>query len=265
MIFDLHTHTRRSFDAFTTERELLLACRARGVNVVGITEHDLWPRINADEFLRNGVVPLYGCEFTTLEGVHIIGFFDSIIKGDAEIPLKKQNIISYVKKSNGILVMPHPLKKNTGYLEVYGEDYDVSSFDFIELVNGGDLRNANSAYVRQVAQRYRIKPLSSSDSHSVEQVGMCVTRIRASGRISDSTEAFLILKHCAGDDVELLIDQSLKLRSVKTRTYKQSKGYQLLLSLIPKNIRRSIKLGINILNFGKLKISKPAWVPSEEF
>ncbi len=264
MIFDLHTHTKLSFDAFTSEKELLRACKIKGIDVIGLTEHDLPAKVDFDNFMKNGIVALSGCEFTTDKGVHIIGFFENSKK--LEIKSRDKNeILTYIKNLNGVAVMPHPLKTNSGYLSVYGEDESIKYFDFIELVNGGDLKNSASVYLTEIASRYKLKPLSSSDSHSVEQIGMCVTKMDLEINLKTDIQVLNILKTIHDDQIKLMIDTSINVNKRDTPSFKKSRYYQIILKIIPIRLRRILKIFINTLNYSKLAIRGPSWIDIREF
>jgi predicted metal-dependent phosphoesterase TrpH len=264
MILDLHTHTKRSFDAFTSEKELMRACIIKGIDVIGLTEHDLHAKVDFDNFKKNGVVALSGCEFTTDKGVHIIGFFENSKKVEIKSRDKNETLV-YIKNLDGVAVMPHPLKSNTGYLSVYGEDENIKDFDFIELVNGGDLKNSASDYLKEIASRYKLKPLSSSDSHSVEQIGMCVTKIDLEINITTDIQVLNILKTIHEDQIKLMIDASINVKKRDTPSFKKRKFYQLILKISPIRLRRILKIFINTLNYSKLNIRSPSWITIREF
>jgi predicted metal-dependent phosphoesterase TrpH len=264
MIFDLHTHTKRSFDAFTSEKELLRACKIKGIDVIGLTEHDRHAKVDFDYFKKNGIIALSGCEFTTDKGVHIIGFFVNSKKVDIK-PRTKEEILNYIKYLDGIAVMPHPLKKNTGYLSVYGEDGNIKDFDFIELVNGGDFKSSGSLYLKEIANRYKLKTLSSSDSHSAEQIGMCVTELDIEINVMTDIQVLDILKTIDQNKIKLMIDSSINIKQRDTPHYKRLMVYQLILKIFPIRLRRILKIFINALAYSKLNIRSPSWIDIREF
>src|SRR6266581_7131550 len=64
---DLHVHTKRSSDAFTSPKKLAIICRDRGLDGLAITDHNV---LSVDS--SNEVVFLPGIEISTRDG-HIIG------------------------------------------------------------------------------------------------------------------------------------------------------------------------------------------------
>src|SRR2546427_11494433 len=74
---DLHVHTSRSSDAFTSPKQLAIICRDRGLDGLAITDHNVLSVDSSDE-----VVFLQGIEISTRAG-HIIelGLSDSVQRG----------------------------------------------------------------------------------------------------------------------------------------------------------------------------------------
>lgn len=259
MIIDLHSHTFRSFDAFTTDEDLIFACKMKGIDVIGITEHDKYASLDWGKFERAGITALRGREFTTADGVHIIGFFP--INADLTAPpIDKKEILAFVRKNGGVLIMPHPLKTETGYLAVYGEDEDVAQFNYLELLNGGDAVNFGSPIIQALARRLSIGLISSSDSHAAEQVGACVTRVIGGRTALQHDEIIRLLSDPSHLNFELLFDKGMLSKGYrKVPAIKRSAAYQYVLSLIPTKVRRFIKLTKNRLFKNKKGILPPIW------
>ena len=64
---DLHVHTNRSSDAFTSPKQLAIICRDRGLDGLAITDHN----VLTVDFSDDPVI-LPGIEISTRHG-HIIG------------------------------------------------------------------------------------------------------------------------------------------------------------------------------------------------
>ena len=77
MLVDLHNHTYKSHDGFSTDKQIISACKKKGINAIAITEHDVPCRSNSKLYKENDIELIKGCEFTTNNGAHIIGLFIS--------------------------------------------------------------------------------------------------------------------------------------------------------------------------------------------
>ena len=265
MIVDLHNHTSVSHDGFTKQNELIDACIVRGINVIAVTEHDAFCELDASLFKESGIELIFGREFTTIDGAHILGLFisNSMPKSDS-----RYDIVHHIKSQNGTVIMPHPWKPGSGYLSIYDEDELINYFDFIEIVNGGWRAEKYGAEIIKVAQNYNLKMIASSDSHRGCQVGICVTKVsnvqnfyvgRAQYHLVNSTQ----------DNLELLIDlQGFAQKGRQNRWFQITRLYQLLLSIVPKFIRRYIKRAQYIIsndsltikpNYSVFKIGEDSW------
>jgi len=238
MIIDLHNHTLVSHDGFTTTNELIDACILRGIDAIAVTEHDAFCELDVCLFKKSGVELIFGCEFTTNNGAHIIGLFisSSLPKTDS-----RQDIVDHIKAQNGVVVMPHPWKPGSGYLTIYEKDELISDFDFIEIVNGGWRAGVYGAEIIKVAKDYNLKMIASSDSHRGCQVGLCVTNV-SNVQEFDVGSAKHHLVNSTQDDLELMIDiHGFSQKGRRSKWFQITKGYQLLLPMVPKFIRRYVK------------------------
>ncbi|MDC0435818.1 PHP domain-containing protein, partial [Pelagibacteraceae bacterium] len=134
MLIDLHCHTKLSYDGFTTYKQILKACKKKKISAVAITEHDKLDPFIKSYFKKYGLKIITGCEFTTDQNAHIIGLF--INKAEP-----KRNdidtIIKHILSQNGLVLIPHPFKKETGIFKIYKNFNFLKKCHLIELVNGG--------------------------------------------------------------------------------------------------------------------------------
>lgn len=237
MIFDLHSHTRNSYDGYTTADELLLACKVRGINAIAITEHDEVSLIDPAPFIESGIELIPGCEFTNEVGAHIIGLF---VNKSIPFGQTTQEILNHIHSSGGLAIMPHPLKPGSGYLSLNCDLSLVRQFDFIELINGGCISRQDSHVIYKIATKFGVRMIASSDSHKFNQVGLCCISIDIDSTFSSAKQ---LLINTPQEKIELLVDHALLKKSGRRANIVQKSSlYQFILPLMPKKIRRLIKL-----------------------
>ncbi len=239
MIFDLHNHTIRSYDGFTTQNEIIAACKINNINAIAITEHDVLCNLSKEIFIRNNIELIHGCEYTCEYGSHIIGLF---VNESLPYGMTRHKIADHIKKQEGVIIIPHPFKPDSGYFNYYKEDDFLDTVDCLEYINGGwNSKNYTSEIIR-IAEKYQMLMISSSDSHKACQVGLCATSIKLSQNFK-AGEFKNILKNASQGDLNLLMDSKL-LDKKGRKIYKIQKtlSYQFILRYIPKFIRRYIKL-----------------------
>ncbi|MGZ4800766.1 MAG: PHP domain-containing protein [Acidimicrobiia bacterium] len=120
MLIDLHAHTApRSNCSRTTLEELVETARARGLDALCITEHDVrWPGTELEDASRMLDFPLIpGVELTTDVG-HVLVF------GPLARPLwlgyTLEQLVEEVEHGPTALVLPHPLRCYAGERAVKG-------------------------------------------------------------------------------------------------------------------------------------------------
>ena len=263
MIVDLHNHTRASFDGFSSQAEIAKACKTRGIGLVAITEHDIVSTVNTKLFERNGVEVVSGCEFTDENGAHIIGL---CVNKPLDPGQPAHVILEHIKLNDGIAIMPHPWKRGSGFMSVTGDVSLLEMFDAIEIVNGGWRSGTRFSDILELVQTYGLIPLASSDSHTIDQVGMCCTKLKNYDYSISFRDNFANLKIA---EIEYLIESSL-LNSFEYRNpkFKSLRIYQKLLTFLPWIVRRYIKIAFYLMrnnkkvgasNFEKFGLEEIRW------
>jgi len=229
---EFHCHTAVSHDAVTTESELVAACIARDINVVTITEHDVFVARAFAELNAAQVNVVHGCEFTCAKGSHIIGLFlERHLDLSGHTPA---TIVKGIREVGGIVYVPHPFKPGTGYFKHYEPSQLLDQVDMMELYNGGFTLDPNIGEIRALAAEHDIRLVAGSDSHAAGQVGYYVSEYDSS-TIND-------LKHIfRTQDARLLIDVSRTKPPRELNWIQRHEGYQWLIQRIPRGVKRPLK------------------------
>jgi len=246
---DLHCHTRESFDAFTTNSELLEACIVNKINIIAITEHDKVNRIDDAAFASAGIHVITGCEYTTDLGVHIIGLFVSEELSGASA----MAVIAHIKRQKGLVLIPHPFKPVSGLCSVHEDPSEIlSGSDFIELFNGGyESTLEEQDKIRELAQNNHLKLIASSDAHKAAHVGYYTTCFK--GENLHDVRSILLF-----GETELFVDKNRIRRPRKLTVVQNNFLYQRLIALIPKVFKRVFKLAY--YNLYNKKITPPQYL-----
>ena len=239
MLIDLHTHTFNSFDGFSTQDELISACKKKGIGSLAITEHDKYCSLDAEIFRLNGIILIPGIEYTDDHGAHIIGLF---VDDTMPSSMSRFDIINHIKKQSGMVVIPHPFKPGSGYFSIYHKDPLLLHVDFIELINGGWNSKPYMDCILDIAYEYSMILLSSSDSHKVQQVGLCVTKFNISEHISDLDSLRTVFETIKQDHLELLIDAyNVRNHRRNIKCFQRFYVYRFLITLLPFRLRILLK------------------------
>lgn len=167
---DLHIHSAASPDGRMSVEEIVERARARGLDGVAVTDHDvtLTDEPEYDNFL---IIP--GCEFSTEFG-HLLGLF-------LREPIPQMSFvrtINAIHAQGGLAVIAHPFEHMRDGSRITSL---AQRLDGVEVWNGRaerKIRDANTL-ARQFAEEHHLRQFAGSDAHVPEEVGNGVVTLDA--------------------------------------------------------------------------------------
>lgn len=178
MIYTLesHCHSCYSLDCGTRIELIVAECKKKGIDAVILCDHDTCGITDADIeiFRREGVIVLQSIEFTTSEGVHIIGVGEGI-KDLQRSPrhYSCRQLISVLFEIGVWIIIPHPDHATglIGNFEMCEADVDFAlrASHFLEL---GNYKYGVTSNVDILLSEYpNLRGLVGSDAHSSASIG----------------------------------------------------------------------------------------------
>lgn len=176
MKVDLHCHTEASYDCTTPIVAIPDRCRARGLRIQAITDHnEIWgaQKMKAqveEEARKQGrdLTIIVGEEVTTTEG-EIIGLF---LHERIEAGLQPEEAVEQIKAQGGLVLLPHgfdPLKR--WRLKPEARERIAHDIDIVETFNARISRPRwNQAAVDWCKER-GVLMSAGSDAHTPADVG----------------------------------------------------------------------------------------------
>lgn len=232
---ETHCHSHHSFDCNTAIGDIISTCEHRGIKGIVICDHDVCG-ITPDEerlFDEHGIKLFKAIEFTTKTDAHVIGISPSI--KELEKPrfyYELGELIQRLQAIDATIIIPHP-NHGTGIIgngkipsDIIDKAFKAAHFAEIENYRYGKTRtNLSDKYTH-------LRFVIGSDAHSSKSVGSYVNRVNA---IKES--------------LRLTLDQEIQ--HVKNaehgrsywlmKTIKRTSLYQMIINIMPANVRREIK------------------------
>lgn len=162
LTLDLHLHSAASQDGRMTIEEIAAAARARGLDGVAVTDHDL---VYTGPRELEGVLLIPGAEFTTEHG-HLLGLF-------LEEPMAYTTwaeTARAIRAQGGLTVLAHPFQHKKDQARLLPL---LPQLDGMEVWNGrADRKNPRAnAQAAAFARAHGLFPTAGSDAHVAREVG----------------------------------------------------------------------------------------------
>jgi len=177
MKVETHSHSYLSFDSLAKIEDIITECKKKDIHALVLNDHDVC-NISDEEFIlfaKNNIKLIKAIEFTTFEGVHIIGVDNNIkILQNEPFFYKAKDLVNQLLKINAWIILPHP-NHDTGIVgnkKILQEDSEccLSKAHFIEKNN---YRYGQSKDIEEILFEYKnLKPLVGSDAHKASDIGV---------------------------------------------------------------------------------------------
>lgn len=212
MKFDLHVHSKYSYDSFSEPSQILKVAKKRGLDGVAITDHDSFRAHTGLKKLKYpGMLVIPGTEIKTDRG-DVIGLFI-----DAEIKSKLfEDVVKEIADRGGISVLPHPYRRKCDPAGLTG------IVDLLEVVNSRS-RTTENEDARALAHKFHKKAVAGSDAHNYFEIGMARTEIHDSINSLEELKVALLTgdQTCKGKSSPYLLSHGLSLLSSR---FKRMRG-----------------------------------------
>jgi hypothetical protein len=223
---------------------IIAECKNKGINCVLISDHDhSCPESDVKAAADEGIILIPAAEVTTREGIHLIVMWPS--ENHLGFLPARELAVRINEQQHGLIV-PHPLKEQTGLLanqRVSAQDvkFVLKRAHFIEALNGGvDKVNRNNMdQIVSIAREYDLKILASSDAHKEWQVGVYTTMVPVGSTLWSTLRSpqrkLQLLSH---------VPSRWTRPSMIKRTWKvvhSAHPYQFLIRMVPFTVKRSIR------------------------
>lgn len=163
MKFDLHIHSKYSYDCFMNSKTIISSAKRRGLSGIAVTDHNTVKgglavkEINSD------------ADFTVIVGSETRTEFGDIIGLYLKYEITGYmfaEVYKAIKAQDGLVVLAHPYRKG----KVLPEDL-LKYVDYIEGFNARSPRSLNQK-AQELAEKHHIPMIAGSDAHTPSEIGM---------------------------------------------------------------------------------------------
>ena len=161
MKFDLHIHSKYSFDSFLNPAEIVKIAKKKGLDGVAVTDHNTikggieTSKINN----KDDLIVIVGSEIKTEYGDVIGLFLNEDIKSRQFVQVTKE-----IKDQGGIVILAHPFRKCNIPIEL------LKHVEVIEAFNARSSRNLNVDALK-LAKEFKKPMTAGSDAHICFEIG----------------------------------------------------------------------------------------------
>jgi predicted metal-dependent phosphoesterase TrpH len=173
MRLDLHCHSEASSDCVTPLAAFPARCRAKGIGVQAVTDHnEIWGAVALREMVveegRDDLTIIVGEEVSTREG-EIVGLFLS-----EKIPagLSPEETVAAIREQGGLVLLPHgfdPAKRHR--LRPEALERVAADVDIVEIFNARVSRRKWNVAASLWAARHGVAASAGTDAHTLKDIG----------------------------------------------------------------------------------------------
>ena len=170
---DLHVHSRASFDALASPRDIVRVAAERGLTHIAITDHDrIDGALAARDAAPGGLSVIIGEEVRTDDGDLICLFLERAIAPG----LSADETIEEARSQGGMVGIPHPFDRLRGSMLRTHRGVELAErVDWVEAYNARAVGGAANERAAEFAREHGLPGIAVSDAHSLVEVGVAYT------------------------------------------------------------------------------------------
>ena len=241
VIIETHCHSLYSHDSSLTIEKIAMAAKNNGLTHILICDHDNYGKTENDRILlkQYGVELIEGIEFTTTEGIHVIGVHKDITKLQA--PAYTYKIIDLVNQLicfSALIIIPHPYHQTgligNGNVDKSVIDFCLKNSNFLEISN---YKYGSNKALKLLSNYPHLQTLIGSDAHAFNMVASQYNEFEV------PNEEFDVLRYAYVHMVKIRYVYRKKHSFIywHLKAIKKSGLYQFFLKLFPISLRKDIK------------------------
>jgi predicted metal-dependent phosphoesterase TrpH len=164
---ELHAHTEASEDCLSRPRDLVRACRERGLDRLAVTDHNTIRGALALRELAPGLA-IVGEEILTTQG-ELLAYF---VEEEVPAGLTPAETVARLRAQGAVISVSHPFDRlRKGHWREADLAAILPQVDAIEVFNARCLNPEDNARALAVAREHGTLGTVGSDAHSLRELG----------------------------------------------------------------------------------------------
>lgn len=186
--FDLHMHSRHSFDGVMSPGHMVALGKRRGLSGIAVTDHDTIAggleaaALNDDPTF----LVIVGSEVLTEVGDILALFLTEEIRSTYSL-----DVIDEIHDQGGIAILPHPYSQHQNLGETL-----LSRLDGVEIYNGRDRCDYSTQTYADIATPFGLAAIANSDAHLYWEIGRACTAMDISELSAAAVRQAIIDRRC---------------------------------------------------------------------
>ena len=167
MIYDLHIHSKYSYDSFLAPERIIRVAKKKGLDGVAVTDHGTirggveTSKLNTDKNFKI----ITGAEIKTEYGDVIGLFLNEEIKTTTFV-----DVLDEIRSQGGLSVLAHPYRQY---------QFPEKIVDKVDLIEGFNARSRNTLNEKayKLGMKFKKPMTAGSDAHTFFEIGNGIIRI----------------------------------------------------------------------------------------
>ena len=187
-LFDLHMHSRHSFDGVMSPAHMVRLGRRRGLAGIAVSDHNtIRGGLEARDANRDpDFLVIVGTEIATEVG-DILGLFLT-----REIVSRRSlDVVAEIHAQGGVAILPHPYAHHQNLTPRL-----LERLDGVEIYNGRDKADFSTRAQADYAQPYNLATVANSDAHLYREIGRACTEVMLDELTPAALRAAILARRC---------------------------------------------------------------------
>ncbi|MEZ4515563.1 MAG: PHP-associated domain-containing protein [Chloroflexota bacterium] len=186
--FDLHMHSRYSFDGIMSPARMIELGKKRGLSGIAVSDHNtIAGGLEAASLNQDPTfLVIVGTEIATEVGDILALFVTQDIQSR-----QSMEVVAEIHDQGGVAILPHP---HAHHQNLTPELFQT--LDGVEIYNGRDKQDYSAKTYAEIAEPYGLATMADSDAHLYWEIGRACTEMEIAELSADAVKNAILARKC---------------------------------------------------------------------